>query len=68
LVVEPEQVDYYTVVAGDSLDLISKKVYSYSHPRFWKAIYEANKGVMPNPYFVQVGMILRIPLYNEVPN
>ena len=58
--------DSYEVVYGDSLELISRKVYGYSHPRFWEKIYEANKDQMPNPYFISIGQILRIPVYNKI--
>jgi len=61
-----DKCDYYEVVAGDTLELIAKKVYGYSHPRFWDAIFEANRDRMENPYFIKPGLILRIPLYNEI--
>lgn len=56
----------YIVISGDSLDHISKKVYGYSHPRFWKAIYDANSSVMKNAYALEIGMVLRIPEWIEL--
>lgn len=57
--------EYYRVLPGDSLDKISKKIYGYSHPRFWDAIYAANQDKMDNPASVYPGQILKIPCYTE---
>ena len=62
----PNEFEVYEVVAGDSLAMIAKKMYGYSHPRFWEAIYQANRDQMINPYFVKVGQYLMIPLYTKI--
>lgn len=62
----PGEFVLYEVASGDSLALISEKIYGYSHPRFWDAIFEANQEVMPDPYFMKVGLQLRIPVYNKI--
>lgn len=48
----------YTVAAGDSLSVISLKVYGTS--RRWEEIFEANDA-LDDPHELQVGMVLRIP-------
>lgn len=57
--------DLYYVEHGDSLDKISKKMYGYSHPRFWRAIFIANEDRMKDEYFIGVGMQLKIPVWKE---
>lgn len=49
----------YTVVAGDNLVKISRKV--YGTPNRFKDIFEANRDVMPNMNTLNVGMRLKIP-------
>jgi nucleoid-associated protein YgaU len=49
----------YTVVAGDSLSKIAKKV--YGDARKWTVIFEANKGVIKNPDLIHPGQTLKIP-------
>jgi tetratricopeptide (TPR) repeat protein len=49
----------YTVVAGDNLVKISRKV--YGTPNRFKDIFEANRDVMPNMNTLSVGMRLKIP-------
>ncbi len=49
----------YTVEKGDSLWIISKKV--YGDGRDWKKILSANKGKLPSPGSVREGMVLNIP-------
>lgn len=46
----------YTVVGGDTLSLIGKKV-----GKPWKAVYEANKSVIgPNPNVIKPGQVLTL--------
>ena len=49
----------YTVVAGDSLSKISKKIYGNANR--WKEIFEANKDKIKNPDLIYPGQILKIP-------
>ncbi len=49
----------YTVVAGDSLSKISKKVYGDANK--YQAIFEANKDQLADPDKIKVGQTLRIP-------
>jgi LysM repeat protein len=49
----------YTVVAGDSLSKISKKVYADASK--YPAIFEANKDQLSDPDKIKVGQKLRIP-------
>ena len=50
----------YTVVKGDSLSKIAKSVYGSANK--WKALYDANKGVIgSNPDLIKPGQVLTIP-------
>ena len=49
----------YTVVAGDSLSKIAKKV--YGDAKRWKEIFEANKDKIKNPDLIYPGQVLKIP-------
>jgi nucleoid-associated protein YgaU len=49
----------YTVVAGDSLSKISKKVYADASK--YPAIFEANRDQLSDPDKIKVGQTLRIP-------
>jgi nucleoid-associated protein YgaU len=49
----------YTVVAGDSLSKIAKKVYADAGK--YPAIFEANRDQLSDPDKIQVGQKLRIP-------
>ena len=49
----------YTVVAGDSLSKIAKKLYGDAQQ--WQQIYEANKDVIKNPDQIYPGQVLKIP-------
>jgi nucleoid-associated protein YgaU len=49
----------YTVINGDNLRKISKKVYNSDNK--WRKIYNANRGKLRNPNDIQVGMKLVIP-------
>ena len=49
----------YTVVAGDSLSKIAKKIYGDGGR--WKEIFEANKDKIKNPDLIHPGQVLKIP-------
>ena len=49
----------YTVVAGDSLSKIAKRVYGKAS--LWKQIYEANKDQIKDPDLIFPGQLLRLP-------
>ncbi len=49
----------YTVVSGDSLSKIAKRV--YGDPQKWRVIYEANRNLIKNPDLIHPGQILTLP-------
>jgi nucleoid-associated protein YgaU len=49
----------YTVVAGDSLSKIAKRVYGKAS--LWRKIYEANRDHIKDPDLIFPGQLLRIP-------
>jgi nucleoid-associated protein YgaU len=49
----------YTVVAGDNLSKIAKKIYGDANR--WKEIFEANRGIIKNPDLIHPGQALKIP-------
>ena len=49
----------YTVVSGDSLSKIAKKIYGDGGR--WKEIWEANKDTIKNPDLIHPGQVLKIP-------
>ena len=49
----------YTVVGGDSLSKIAKKIYGDAGR--WKEIFEANKDTIKNPDMIHPGQVLNIP-------
>ena len=49
----------YTVVAGDSLSKIAKKIYGDGGR--WKEIFEANRDKIKNPDLIHPGQVLKIP-------
>ncbi|HQR46536.1 MAG TPA: LysM peptidoglycan-binding domain-containing protein [Thermoanaerobaculia bacterium] len=49
----------YTVVSGDSLSKIAKKLYGDAGR--WMEIWEANKDQIKNPDLIHPGQVLRIP-------
>ena len=49
----------YTVVAGDSLSKIAKKLYGDASK--WRVIFEANTDVIKNPDLIQPGQKFKIP-------
>jgi nucleoid-associated protein YgaU len=56
----PEQT--YTVVAGDSLSKIAKRLYGDANQ--WRRIFEANRDQIQNPDLIQPGQKLKIPAAN----
>ena len=56
----PEPVERtYTVRSGDSLSVISQRVYGSA--RHWRVLYEANRDRIPDPDRLRVGTELRVP-------
>lgn len=53
------QAQTYTVQAGDTLSVIAGKV--YGDPNAWRRIYDANKGLLPDPGSVRPQQVLVIP-------
>ena len=49
----------YTVVSGDSLSKISRRLYGDATK--WKRIYEANTDQIKNPDLIYPGQVLKIP-------
>ena len=49
----------YTVVAGDSLSKIAKKV--YGDGKKWKRIFEANRDTVKDADLIHPGQVLKIP-------
>ena len=49
----------YTVVAGDSLSGIAKKLYGDANK--WRLIYEANQDSIKNPDLIHPGQTFKIP-------
>ncbi|MDR5616049.1 peptidoglycan-binding protein LysM [Arsenophonus sp.] len=52
-------VQHYTVVAGDTLSAISKKVYGDAN--LYQQIFEANKPMLKDPNKIYPGQVLIIP-------
>ena len=52
----------YTVVAGDSLSKIAKRLYGDANQ--WRRIFEANRDQIQNPDLIQPGQKLKIPAAN----
>ena len=49
----------YTVVAGDSLSKIAKRLYGKAS--LWPRIFEANKDQIKNPDLIHPGQVLTVP-------
>ena len=49
----------YTVVAGDNLSKIAKKL--LGNAGRWREIHELNKDVIKNPDLIHPGQVLKIP-------
>lgn len=52
--------EIYTVVAGDSLSKIAKRVYGDANQ--WRRIFEANRDQIQNPDLIRPGQKLKIPV------
>ena len=52
----------YTVVAGDSLSKIAKRLYGDANQ--WHRIFEANRDQIQNPDLIKPGQKLKIPAAN----
>jgi len=55
---------YHVVVKGDTLHGIAERY--YGDGRFWREIYQANRGIINDPALLQVGWKLRIPSAAEI--
>jgi nucleoid-associated protein YgaU len=49
----------YTVVKGDSLSKIAKRVYGDAGK--WRVIYEANRDIIKNPDLIHPDQVLKLP-------
>lgn len=52
----------YVVKAGETLGVISKKVYGTT--KHWKQLHEANRDVIPDPARMRAGTKIRLPRIN----
>jgi nucleoid-associated protein YgaU len=59
-ILEPKNVEYYTIAKGDNLSKIAQKYYGNAsqYPR----IFDANREVIKDPNLIFVGQKIRIPL------
>ena len=53
------EVTSYTVVSGDSLSKIAKRVYGDASK--WPKIFEANRDTIKNPDLIHPGQVLTLP-------
>ncbi|NNF16209.1 MAG: peptidoglycan-binding protein LysM [Gammaproteobacteria bacterium] len=53
------EVDYYTIVSGDSLSKIAKRF--YGDPMKYKELFEANREIIEDPDKIFPGQKIRIP-------
>ncbi|GAA0712019.1 LysM peptidoglycan-binding domain-containing protein [Dokdonella soli] len=58
-VVDAPAAQTYTVVSGDSLSKIAKKV--YGNASRWQDIFKANRDQLDNPDLIKPGQVLKIP-------
>ncbi len=56
---DDSEAHYYTIVKGDSLSKIAKKI--YGDPMKYKIIFEANREVIKDPDLIYPGQKIRIP-------
>lgn len=49
----------YTVVKGDSLSKIAKRL--YGNANHWREIFEANRDQLKNPDLIKPGQVLKLP-------
>lgn len=59
---QPERIEKYKVVSGDTLEKISQKFYGTT--RKWTKIYEANKDKLSAPNKIYPGQIIDVPVEN----
>jgi len=57
--IEEPQAQFHTVVSGDSLSKIAKKLYGDAMK--YPVIFEANKPMLKSPDLIYPGQVLRIP-------
>lgn len=55
----PASAQTYTVVRGDSLSKIAKRVYGDANK--WRLIHEANKASIKNPDLIYPGQVITLP-------
>jgi nucleoid-associated protein YgaU len=55
----PEPTRTYTVVAGDSLSKIARRL--YGDAKLWSRLYEANRDQIENPDLIHPGQVLKVP-------
>lgn len=62
----PQSVDpiLHRVGSGQNFQTISK--YYYGTTRYWKALWSANRAVVPAPELLAVGMTIKIPMADEL--
>ena len=58
---KPALAGKYTVQPNDNLSTIAKRVYGRGSERFYRAIFQANRSVLPDENTPQVGQVLPIP-------
>ncbi len=58
-VIPPPDVEYYTIVSGDSLSKIAKKF--YQNAMDYPKLFEANREVIKDPDLIYPGQKIRIP-------
>jgi nucleoid-associated protein YgaU len=57
---QPAAVTTYTVVKGDSLSKIAKRL--WGDASLWPSIHEANRDTIKNPDLIHPGQVLNIPV------
>jgi len=57
---QPAAVTTYTVVKGDSLSKIAKRL--WGDASLWPRIHEANRDMIKNPDLIHPGQVLNIPV------
>lgn len=57
--VDPPAAQTYTVVPGDTLSGIAKRLYGSAQR--WREIYEANTDQISNPDLIRPGQVLNLP-------
>ena len=56
---EEQNIESYTVKAGDTLSKIAKNQYGDANE--WDKIYQANKDILTSPHKIQIGQVIKIP-------